>query len=316
MEPSDHLAMSAILLTPDKLSRLRKTLDCLRQQTIAGQLEIIVVAPQASALEPDPSALEGFGNVQVLVIGHDFTLGEGYVAAVKQAQAPIVVMCEDHSWPAPDWAERLVSAHAQPYAAVGPALVNANPESTLGWSDLFVCFGPWVAPAPSGIQTALAGHNTSYKRQILLDYGDDLVALVEPETLLHAHLCATGHRLYLEGRATTAHVNFTSVKALAIKQTLAGRRFASHRSRRWPGRRRLLYFLGSPLLPLIGLRRTLREARRPGRYPGSLLSLVPAMLVSLTAHALGEMVGYGFGGGDAAMRLSRFELDVSERSLS
>ena len=307
-------AMSAILMTPDKASRLHKTLDHLRRQTIADQLEIVLVAPKASELEPDQVALEGFHSVQVVEMGRAFTLGEGYVAAIKQAQAPIVVMCEDHSWPAPDWAERLLAAHAQPYAAVGPALTNANPESALGWADLFVCFGPWVDPAPSGVLPSLAGHNTSYKRTVLLDFGDDLVSKVEPEVLLHAQLREAGHQLFLEGEAKTAHVNFSSIRALLIKQAWAGRRYASHRSQRWPRRRCLLYFLGSPLLPFLGLRRTLKEARRPGRYPGSPLKLVPAMLVGLTAHAFGEMAGYAFGGGDASMRLSHFELNVSERS--
>ena len=314
MQTPDLPVMSAILLTPHKASRLQTTLEYVRRQSIAAQLEIILVAPTASELEPDQSAMEGFHSVQVVEMGRAFTLGEGYVAAIRQAKAPIVVMCEDHSWPAPDWAERLLAAHAQPFAAVGPALTNANPESRVGWSDLFVCFGPWVHPAASGTLPSLAGHNTSYKRDILLNYGDDLVSMLEPEVLLHARLCEAGHQLFLEGEAKTAHVNFSSVRALVIKQTLAGRRYASHRSRRWPLRRRLLYFAGSPLLPFVGLRRTLRQARRPGRYPGSPLTLVPAMLVGLAAHALGEMAGYGFGGGDAAVQISRFEMNVSGRS--
>lgn len=69
MQPLDLPAMSAILLTPDKASRLQKTLEHLRQQTIADQLEIVLVAPKASELEPDQAALEGFHSVQVVETG-------------------------------------------------------------------------------------------------------------------------------------------------------------------------------------------------------------------------------------------------------
>ena len=36
-------------------------------------------------------------------------------------------LCEDHCFPADGWAEALVAAHQGPWAAVGPAFLNANP---------------------------------------------------------------------------------------------------------------------------------------------------------------------------------------------
>ena len=270
--------LSAILLTPDKANRLQTTLGHLSRQTIADQLEVVLVAPDLERLDLGAVNLQAFHSHQVVTLGRQFTLGEGYVAAARQATAPLVVMCEDHSWPAPDWAEHLVAAHAMPYAAVGPVMMSANPESKVGWADLFVCFGPFVYPTPSGVLPSLAGHNTCYKRKILLNLDGDLVSQFEPEVLLHATMAAAGYQLFLAGDARTAHVNFSSVRAMTIKQILAGRRYAHHRSRSWPRRRRLLYFAGSPLLPIIGLRRTWAQVRKPGRYAGSPLGLIPWLM--------------------------------------
>ena len=43
----------------------------------------------------------------------------------------------------------------------------------------------------------LPGHNSSYKRDVLLGYGDRLESMMESETVLHWDLRAKGHRLYL-----------------------------------------------------------------------------------------------------------------------
>src|SRR5205823_2114181 len=124
------------------------------------------------------------------------------------ASAPVVVFCEDHAFPEPGWAVALIDAHRGPYAAVGPVIVNANPRSLISDADCLIGYGPWLHPSPGGEMSHLPGHNSSYKRASLLEYGDRLPSMLEAETVLHWDLRARGLRLYLEPRARLAHTNF------------------------------------------------------------------------------------------------------------
>ncbi len=61
----------------------------------------------------------------------------------------------------------------------------------------------------------------------------------------------------------------------------------------------MLYAFGSPLLPLIRLRRVLKDAGRAQLGTGMFLrALMPAFL-TLCVGSMGEMLGYTFGGGNA-----------------
>ena len=48
---------------------------------------------------------------------------------------------------------------------------NANPKSAISWANLLIEYGPWLDPAPAGKASHLPGHNSSYKRDVLLGYG-------------------------------------------------------------------------------------------------------------------------------------------------
>ena len=93
---------------------------------------------------------------------------------MREASAPIVVFTEDHCFPEPEWAAALLARHAEPWAAVGPVLRNANPETTVSWADLLIAYGPWLAPGVAGPKDHLPGHNSSYKTSVLREYGDRL----------------------------------------------------------------------------------------------------------------------------------------------
>src|SRR5437588_133855 len=82
-------------------------------------------------------------------------------------------------------AQALLAAHRGPWAAVGPVVRNANPSTSVSWADFLIGYGPWCDPAPAGDLDHLPGHNSSYKRAILLDYGSELEGLLEAESVLH-----------------------------------------------------------------------------------------------------------------------------------
>jgi len=314
MTVDNEPAVSAILVAAEDFSSLKHVLFYLAGQTISGQIEIVLVGPRAADASLAELKLEGFFGYQTVAMPQPgFSAAEGYGAGIRQARAPVVVLCEDHSFPEPDWAEHLLRAHEQPWAAVGPAVRNGNPETLLSWVDFFMGYSEWAYPVPSGIRQHLPGHNSSYKRDLLLEYDTALIDRLEAESVLHWDLGRRGYQLYLESQAVTRHLNFALFSTWFPLHFWSGRRFASTRGRGWPLWRCLLYVCASPLIPLVRFRRIFAEARKPGRYPGSLLRLAPVLLLGLLLDGFGQMLGYAFGPGDTMEKSAELELHIEKR---
>ncbi len=307
---SSHISpeMSVLIVTPDNYQTIRKTIRHLRAQTVRDRLEIIIGAPSQERLGLIESDLEPFHSYKLVEVGEIRVLTDAKVAAVREASAPIVAFAEDHCFPEPDWAEALISAHAKGYAAVGPLMRNANPATSLSWAGLFLHYGCCIMPTLSGRCTNLPWHNTSYKRKLLLDYGSELASLLIVEGILFDDLRAKGHTLHLEPMAKTNHVNISLLYSWVRHAFWGGRLFAAMRAKKktWSVWRRLLYISGSPLIPIVRLWRTAQKVREVGK--GAFLPrMIPAVLIGLIPHAVGEAIGYALGVGEAAERYSYFE---------
>ena len=135
--------------------------------------------------------------------------------------------------------------------------------------------------------------------------------MLETEGILHRDLQARGYRLYLEPAAKTNHVNISLLASYIGAEFHGARMFAANRARgtKWAIFRRLLYISRMPLIPFVRLQRVLRHIFRSGREGELLPRIVPALILGLVADALGQLMGYTFGAGDAAQRRVSFELN-------
>lgn len=304
--------MSVVVVSLDSYARIRRTIAALRLQTAKRQLEIVIVAPSREVLKLDEVDLQDFLSFQVVEIGPIRSTGGAITAGFQRAQAPVVAYAEEHSYPFPTWAEALLLAHKQPWGAVGVAIVNANPDSIISWANLFTDFGPSVDPAVGGVTSHLAWHHGSYKRELLSGYDtEQLQNFLETEGLLHQALQDRGYQLYLEPTAKSNHVNVSTMLSLIRCEFVGGRLYGAARVRhnKWSMARRLLYILGSPLIPVLRLRRTLREVRRAGQWDKLLPQILPGIITALLAHCLGEISGYALGARDAAWQRVPCELN-------
>jgi hypothetical protein len=129
--------------------------------------------------------------------------------------------------------------------------------------------------------------------------------------VLHRELLADGHRLSQEPAARAYHLNHSRLGPTLEEYFLASRVFAAERASGWGFLRRVLYALGSPLLPLIRPVRILGDARHAGLQRRVWLKAIAPVVLTLTAGAAGEMMGYAAGAGRAKEGLQRFE---SERN--
>src|SRR5581483_10619409 len=159
-------SLSAIIIILDQLTSVSRLMDALERQTVREKIELVFVMAPRSAPLPDSRRLARFHSWQAVehaIPDH----GSAAACGVVRARAPVVAFTEEHALPAPNWAERLIAAHAGPYAAVGPAMANGNPRSALSWADFYMGYGAWAVPIQSGRVDLLMGHNASYKRSVL-----------------------------------------------------------------------------------------------------------------------------------------------------
>ncbi len=299
-------ALSAIVVIPDKYETVRKTIHCLQKQTAAKQIEIVIVTP-GPAGDIIEDELKVFHSRQIVPVEKVRSISGGFTAGILKATAPLVALTEDHSFPDNHWAELFIENHRQPWAAVGPGMQNANPDNPVSWADFFQAYGDWCLPINSGPMRHLPGHNSCYKKEILLSFGEKLPVLMQAESILHRHLTAKGYKLFLEPGTYTSHQNFNSWAVWIPARFYAGREFAGTWSAWWPWYRRLMFTVASPGIPFLRFSRIQKNIKRAKIPPSLHRRLLPALIIGLLLDGLGQMIGYAFGIGGAAEKMVHYE---------
>lgn len=299
-------ALSAIVVIPDEYKTVARTMEALKKQTAVSQIEIVFVVPAHGGVSISPDALDMFYNVQVTQVtnaAYSHALAQG----ICHANAPVVALTEDHSFPAPNWAERLIAAHAQGHTVVGPAMRLGNSSSPVSCADFYMGYGKWAVPVTLGEQDFLMAHNGSYKRAVLLEYGARLDEMMDAETVMQMELKQRGHSLWLEATTETTHFNYERWETWLHFVLYYGRTFAALRAQRWHAAKRALYVLASPLIPLVRFLRVRRDLKRAG-FPWAFRLRVYFMVwLGLLMDGAGQALGYALGRGDTVGPRMDFE---------
>jgi glycosyl transferase family 2 len=307
----NNISLAVVVVVGPLRKRGQRLLDGLCLQTAVESMEIIVVDLPAYAgrkLQTRPGV-----RTVYLLRSETEPWPRARADAVRHTKAPIVAFIEDHCIPAPDWAEKLIEAHKEPWAAVGYAFTNANPETYVGRASFLVDYGPWAHPARHGPTRLLPSNNISYKRDLLISFGDELDALLSAGVNIHEVFNRQGCKMFLESRARVAHENFARLSDIFRSNRAQGRLFASTRvhAQSWGRLRRLVYGFGVPIgAPLIKTARLLRSICHYRWLWPRVFAGLPVILLGFFGSAVGESLGYLFGVGDADEAVNRYELVV------
>jgi GT2 family glycosyltransferase len=306
--------LSVILVVGERRDRAVPALASVLAQDVIDRLEILLLD-----LAPgDPPPIPGSDHPAVRIVKlPPGTLFSGAKArAIRMASAPVVVFLEEHCRTHPGWARALIEAHRGPWAGVGAEVHNGNPEVFLSRTIQILNYLWWLPPAPRAEFDMLPGHNSSFKRDLLLAYGDELEDLLRAEIVLHSRLRRDGHRLLLEPAAKFSHINESSLGSATRGRFLFNRCYGPMRARAfgWSLPRRLFYAAALPIFPFYTLSRLLQYAalRRPERL-GQVIAGAPLLLFVQLASAAGHSLGLLFGMGDAEARFSLFEMNELRR---
>lgn len=300
--------LSVVMIAGAQRARAQRTAEAVAALGAETAVELVVVD---IASESEPLRVPDSIPSQVIRAPADTPWGRLRATGARAAAAPIVAYVEDHCMPQAGWAQALVEAHGEGWAAVGYAFMPANPARWRSRATLIAEYGFWAHPVSGGRASILPGNNISYKRECLLALDGELDSMLEVDDNLHRRFAAQGLASGIAAEARVAHQELAGIRTTAMANYDYGRVLAAARSRDegWGLWRRLLYAaaapLGAPAMRALRLFGSLRG--RPAMWARA-LAAVPAMSAIWIANAFGQAAGVLFGSGDASRRLLDWEL--------
>jgi hypothetical protein len=309
MPPSSEPALSVVVVTRDEVATVRRFLDHLRRQTSLADIEVVLVGPSPQALAGADALLSGFTHAQSLVCEGTFTRGSGTELGVRRARAALIALTEDHCYPDDTWAERLLAAYDERWAALGASVRNANPATTWSRVNHDLAYGRWSPETAAGEIDDIPGFNSVFTRASLLALGDDLERLLDRIAVLHQAVRERGGRFAFSPEAALSHWN-PSTRLPSVRTWFAiGRCFGEHRAKHegWSAIRRASYTAAAPLVALMRLRSHWRSMRLAGKTQRETVGYYIVLALLISAVGFGESYGYVAGEGNAIDFLNDFE---------
>ncbi|HUZ21096.1 MAG TPA: glycosyltransferase [Acidimicrobiales bacterium] len=186
---------SVVVCTLNGGRRLATVLDALRRQTVAAELQLVVVDDGSS---DDSAALAEAHGAEVVRHPANRGLAAARNTGVAASRAPVVAFLDDDCEPEPEWAGRLLAAFADAGPGVvgvgGPAVVAGRGRYLVGYLernnpleplelDLATSTAPGyrflrylrrgATPAPGGVRAvySLVGANMGFRLDALVAVG-------------------------------------------------------------------------------------------------------------------------------------------------
>jgi len=240
--------------------------------------------------------------------------GRARAEATRRARAPFIAFLEDHTAPAPDWAEQVRDAFAAAedgVTAVSYAFTNGSPDTYLYRSTFMAEYGPLAHPLPEGEAPSTTANNIAYRVEALLSLGSDLDSLLEIDFFLQKAMKKRFHCVTAP-RALVAHQTNAFLGELLATHFQYALLFASRRVEHesWSLSRRIalapLTPAAVPPLRIVRLFRALRN--RPLLSQG--WKALPVILLLYCAGSLGEAAGLLRGRGVSGECLVWMELEA------
>ena len=261
---------------------------------------VLLVTDGSGLPPPDPADLGPSVTWRSFPDESVFQLRErGY----REATGEIVAITEDHCFVPPDWAERMVAAHAAhpDAAAIGGSVTNGATGSLIDWASFLVVQSVWAAPIRSGPTDRIAGAvNSSYKRSAL-ERLDSFGGLGAMDGIHQADLQKAGASFVSDDSIRVVHDQSLGVDGTARIHFHAGRTISGFRRQRMDAVQ-VARLVGSFFVPLARFGVTVKRTAGRG-YVAQLVRGAPAILLLLYVQAAGQLVGYVLGAGDSPKKV-------------
>ncbi|MFO0908372.1 MAG: glycosyltransferase [Isosphaeraceae bacterium] len=290
--------LSVVIASVNGWHVLEPTLRSLEALAETARIEVIVVETVGGSTRRN---LRGqFPGVTVLE-SERLSIPRLRYQGVIRARGRLVAILEDHARLSPDWARTLLTAHRDDWGAVGGPVENGR-DGIVNWAVYFCEYASYMSPLPEGETTDLPGNNIAYKRPHLLRHARVLDE-GKWESWINDRLRADGVRICADNRMVAHHIKPFRLGYFLRQRFHFARSYAGMRRRDQRWNRRIVYGLGSVVLPALLAVRVTRTVLSKKRHLGRFAVVSPLVVLFLTVGALGEMIGYLVGPGRSLERV-------------
>ncbi len=210
---------------------------------------------------------------------------------MRAAKAERIAVTTAHCIPAENWVESCLALDMKiGCAGVGGVIDNDPASDAPGWAIFFQRYINYASPQQARDTHEIAADNALYQRSNIFDLPELLeTGFWEPD--FHHHFRAQGSCLRLEPTLRVIHHNRYTAWQFFRQRIMHGHNFGHSRAQHLSIPMRLVYFLGSPLIPLVILQKIVSRVWRQGQYRGKLLLALPWLLFFVSGWSIGEARG-------------------------
>lgn len=286
---TDRPTVAVAIVCISSAGHLARCLEALRAQQGAPAVRVVVcydpLIEDVDALASRHPEVRIFANVDER---SPFELAS---AALRAADADVVLLTEDHCVPHRDWVRRMLAARAPDRAAVGGRVEIRAGASALDWAFYFVDFFPYAAPVRAGPSPSLSVCNVAYDRE-RLEAVREVWRVRFQQTEVNEALRERFGTLWMEPASEVAMHRSVSMRDACYERYAFGRLFAHARIANVSAPRRWLYATLAPALPAILLGRMMAKALRSARLAGPFLRALVPLVAMVLCWSWGEWLGY------------------------
>jgi hypothetical protein len=286
--------LSVIVACSHSHGDLDSVFSALRNQE-GGALFEIIVADGSGDNAVDHAKLEAEGAV-MLRFPQGTPLPTLWGAGIRQSQGALLAVTDDCSIPDRRWIASLLTAHESLDLVVGGAVDPSPERSLVDWAAYFCEYGQFMLPLLGGNVSELPGNNIAFKRAAL-SRGTEFIEHGFWKTYWCRTLQQEGVPLRFVPDMVVYDRKSYRLLPFLIRRYYHGRCFAGMRIAQVSLVTRVLYALGTPLLPVLFMQRIAGLIVPKRRYLRQFILSLPILILAVLCWSWGEFCGYFAGPG-------------------
>lgn len=294
-------ALTVVVPAVNSWADLDGCLAALEAERVDTTLEVLVVNRLGPALAAQVTAR--YPWVRLLPATTETTIPQMRAQAFAVASGSAVAVIEDHVLVPRGWAGRMLACLDAGEDVVGGAVENAATETLMDWAAFLCEYSQLLPPLPSGPVGGITGNNTIYRRTVLAGY-ESAWRAGRWENYLHDAMRAGGVTLMQHPEIVVGHKKHYTFWEYTSQRYLYSRSYAGARLLGAPLARRLFTGCAAFALPPLIYWRVVSAVWKKGQHRGHLLRSLPLLVPFVCAYAVGEILGYWFGPGDALQQVT------------
>lgn len=279
---------SIVVVTLGGTADLAVALPGILNQTIAGEIELVIVAKRGCVSDSDLRSISGLHSVILVEANCIGNRSRDAVLGIAVATAPFLALHENHTRSEPETYDRLVQAFDDKTGATCPVIYAANAEMLWGRAMYSVAHGHAAPPVPVVPQKYLVLHSAMYRREFLLKAGSKF----RQEEELQSELFNEGLHLKFVPGTVVWHINEARPLKVLSDTFRLGRSFGFSRKSKMSLTQRLLRAGAFPMLAAISATRIMKTAKRSQESSANYLTSWPIYALTGAVYGIGEAIGY------------------------